>query len=294
MKRSYEFRKLYVDVVTSDGDVVVVYLTYVCLAGMWTARASVEWYPKVGQRRLLHGVLPPPIIGPDTALGDLPLQIDLPNGTFHLSLAPQLGRWEPQQPSPVDSLHWHIKAVRTKAQCDWTLDGKTGSLKGTGYADWVHITRPTRMLGMRNVYWGRVHFPDRTVVFEQLETNLGVVWDVGLDWSLNVATPRFLAGPPHIHANGRGAIALTDGPLHLEPKNVLHKGDAFDAKRIPNLLDRWAAVLLGGSTKQTRWLGSGHLCGVSGSALYEHVQFGKPTSKMNLGPDLPLGTSTAD
>lgn len=270
MSQAYEFRKLYADIVDESGSVAVLYLNYVRLAGIWTGRASVELYTPDGQRRLMHATEPAALIGADTALTDIPGEVSLPDGVFRLELEPALGAWQPARPPPADALHWRVKAARTRARARWP----GGELSGIGYVDWVQITKPTRLLGLDELLWGRAHLPDRTVVFEHLTTVAGDRWDVGIDWRLDEAEPRTLAGPVHLDADGHGVIPLSGRSLELTPDRVLHDGDAFNPERVPRAVDRVACDMLGGRTTETRWLGRARLGAVVAPCLYERVRFG--------------------
>jgi hypothetical protein len=267
----YEFRKLYADVVDDRGSVAVLYLTYVRLAGIWTGRASVELHTPDGKRMLMHATEPAALIDPDAALTDVPREVSLPDGVFRLELEPTLGAWQPARPPPADALQWRVKAARTRAVARWP----GGELSGIGYVDWVHITKPTRLLGLHELLWGRAHLPDRTVVFEHLTTVRGDRWDVGIEWRLDEAAPRTLSGPVRLDAGGRGVIPLTGQSLELAPDRVLHDGNAFDPERVPRLVDRVACEALGGRTTETRWLGRARLGRVVAPCLYERVRFGE-------------------
>lgn len=270
MSTAYEYRKVYADCVTPEGEVCVLYLHYVRIAGVWTARASVERYHADGQRELVHGTGSPALVGPDSALADVPLDLDVGGQRFRMVLEPELGPWQPAVPPPPDALTWRVLAVRTRAHVQW---GEF-ELRGTGYVDYVQITRPTRQLGLHHLRWGRVHLPDRTVVLEHLDLRDGRTWDVGVDWRLGESTPRDLTGPATVDGHGRGTVPLDDGAVELVPERVLHDGNAFDPERVPRRIDRWACEVLGGPTHETRWLGEGHLGKAHRMALYEAVTFG--------------------
>lgn len=270
MSTAYEYRKVYADCVTPEGEVCVLYLNYVRLAGVWTARASVEWYTASGRRELVHGLDHPALVDGDATLDRLPLDVQVPGGQFSMRLTPRLGGWTPPTGPPVEALTWKILAVRTDAVVTWG----DRTWRGTGYVDFVAITRPTRLLGMKSLRWGRVHLPDRTVVLEHLDTQGGAAWDVGVDWALGEPAARPLAGPAELGADGSGSVPLHDGPLLLSPSRVLHDGNAFDPERVPRWIDRMAAEAIGGPTRETRWYGTATRGAASAPALYESVRFG--------------------
>lgn len=269
MSAAYEYRKIYADCVTPDGDVCVLYLNYVRMAGIWTARASVELYSPDGHRQLVHGTGSPELVDADTPVDALPLDVEVPGGRFRMTLEPELGEWRPP-PSPVPALTWCVKAVRTRARVEWN----DRTWDGTGYVDFVQLTRPTRLLGLRNLRWGRVHLPDRTVVIEHIDTTQLEHWDVGVDWRVGEARPRALHAPARLDDDGHGAVGLRTGTLTLQPLRVLHEGNAFDAERVPRRIDRWACEAIGGPTHEVRWYGTARLNGDAAPALWEAVRFG--------------------
>jgi hypothetical protein len=267
---AYEYRKVYADLVTPEGEVLVVYLNYVKVGGVWTARASVELYQPTGERTLHHGVDHPTLVDIDTPATELPLTVQLADGHFTLELDPVLGPWRPPTPTPAEGLTWGIKAVRTNARAQWG----DRSWEGTGYVDYVQITRPTRLLGLSHLTWGRVHLPDRTVVIEHIDTDSGARWDTGVEWVLGEDAPRVLDRPARLTPEGHGEVDLHDRELTLTPQRVLHDGNAFDAERVPRRIDRWFCEIIGGPTHETRWIGTARLGGDERLALYESVRFG--------------------
>jgi hypothetical protein len=258
MSAAYEFRKIYLDCITPAGEVVVLYLNWVRLAGAWIARRSLERYAPDGTRTVID--LPPPSPGVwDAPLADPCLRLE----GLH-------GAWSPPPPPTGPALSWSVAHARANVALTW--DG--GAAEGLGYVDRVRLTRPTRLVGLSTLGWGRVHLPDRTVVFERLTTTDGAVWDVGFDWRLGADAPRPLAGPVALGEDGAGAVPLDDGVLSLAPARVLHQGDAFDPDRVPRAMDRWFCRTLGGPTHETRWLSTAAHGGHVAPALVERVRFG--------------------
>jgi len=192
----------------------------------------------------MHATEPATVIDTDAALTDIPCQVSLPDGLFQLELEPVLGAWEPARPPPADALHWSVKAARTVARARWP----GGELSGIGYVDWVHIEKPTRLLGLEELHWGRAHLPDRTVVFEHLTTVGGDRWDVGIEWRLDEAAPRTLVSPVRLGADGHGVIALSGQPLVLgvQSLRVALMPNEYDASKLELAYDSGTGA--GGST----------------------------------------------
>jgi len=273
----YEFRKLYADLVADDGTVCMLYLTWVRFSRHWHGRGGVELYAPDGSRTLAHGVAAPPLVEPDTLVEQIPLRVELGDGLFELTVALEHGAFTPATPSPAPALHWHVKVARTQARARWS--GATERVvEGTGYIDWVHLTRLTRMLGFHTLRWGRAHLDGRTVVFNALRLDDGQEWRVGADWTAQGR--RDLDGfALDLDEDGGGAIGLGDATLELTPRRVLHAGSAFDAERVPRLVDRLVAEAVGGRTEETRWFAEATLQEpgrdpVVGTALHEWVRFG--------------------
>lgn len=276
MGAAYEYRKVYVDLLTPQGELWVVYLNYVRLAGAWTARAGLERYTPDGRRTLAHSPASPALVDADTPVEALPLSMPLPAadglpaGELRLELEVVQGAWQPPQTCPVPELHWSVRAARTRAVARLGAQ----AWEGTGYVDYVCIRKPTRLVGLRKLRWGRTHLPDRTVVSEHLEATGGRRWDTGFEWPLLAVVPVVLHEPSRLDDAGHGQVPLPDGLLRLDPERLLHRGDAFDPDRVPRRLDRWACNAIGGPTMETRWLGRARIDGLQAPALYEAVTFG--------------------
>lgn len=271
MSPTYEYRKLYADLVDAAGEVLVLYVHQVCFAGVWSTRASVERYAADGQRHLVHGAGPSALLDAGAGVGALPTRLTLDDGTaFTLTFEPILGGWAPSVPPPVPALGWTVLTVRSEANA--SMGGR--SWRGVGYADLVRITRPTRLIGLRGLRWGHVHFRHRTLVFEHVTTVDGRTWDTGVDWATGESAPRELAGPNAVDADGAGVVPTAGGEMVLRPSRVLHAGDAFDAERVPRAFDRAACRVFGGPTVESRWVGEGRLGDEVAPALYEVVGFG--------------------
>lgn len=264
----YEFDKLYADLVSPDGTVCVVTLTWVRLLGGWQARAGVELYWPDGRREVLPAEGAPALTGPDPLLAS-PLRLDLPDGPFELSLEDAHGEpWEPSEPAPCGSLEWSVRVARASARATWG----DRELIGSGYADWVRLTRFTRRLHFSSLEWGRIHLPDRTVVFNLLTLQSGEQWRVCRVWSDRERDC------PDIRLEldeGAGDVSIGEALIRLQPVRVLFAGDAFDAQRVPHRMDRLACWAIGGRTTQTRWISRASMDEApAGWALHELVHFG--------------------
>jgi hypothetical protein len=268
---SYSFRKIYADLITEDGTVCVLYLTWVRFWKTWYPSAGVEIYGPDGTREIHRANSAPGPVAPDTPLTDLPLRIELEDGPFELEYVPVHAGWTPQDHQ--GDLDWSVKLARGHARASW--DGRRPDLVGTGYVDFVELTRPTRWLGFETLTWGRFHLPGRTVVFDELQLASGDVWRPARVWPGDERT----AAPSETRAElgeGQGIVQLGGERLELQAHRVLHRGDAFDPDRIPSPVDRAVCQMVGGPHHEVRWFGTATAAdGTVGHGLWERVHFGR-------------------
>jgi hypothetical protein len=276
VSRSYEFRKIYVDVVTPSKTVYVLYLTWVKLAGVWVGRSGVERYDADGTRVLRHGSNCPARLDDSATAGDTCTRVEFEGGFAEFDLQATLGRWAPADPGNARGLHWAVINARTRARVVWSEAGNTREERGEGYADWVEIERPTRLLHLDSLRWCRVHLPDETIVLEHLETEDGRRWDTGIRWTLGASRPTAITPRTSSERDGVWHSQLDDvAVLAIEAERVLHAGDAFDDDRLPRAVDRAVCKVLGGQTWERRWIGRATLGEREGVALFEQVWFGR-------------------
>jgi len=268
---SYEFRKIYADLVTPDGCVLVVYQTWLTLWRRAYGSTGAELYRPDGRRSVLHGKGAPAPRDPD----DPPdrLRVDTPDGPLDLELELEHGPVDPGPPEACPALRWRVLALRTSARA--RLPGGE-ALEGSGYADWVTLTRPTRALGLRTLRWGRAHAGDRSASFMDLALASGAAWQVGIERRGN--------GEARLHGSltlaldgGDGEVGFgADGPrLALAARRELHRGSAFDPERVPDPLHRGVVAVLGGPHGERRWLAEARIDEAPGRALHEQVGFGR-------------------
>lgn len=263
---SYSFRKIYADLITDDGTVCVLYLTWVRFWKTWYPSAGVEIYGPDGTREIHRAKVAPAPAAPDTPLGELPLRIELDDGPFEMHHVPVHGGWTPADRQ--GDLDWSVKLGRGHARASW--GGRRPDLHGTGYVDFVELTRPTRWLGFETLTWGRFHLPGRTVVFDELQLATGDVWRPARTWPGVESETRTDIG------EGRATVDLGDEHLTLRAHRVLHRGNAFDPDRIPSPVDRAVCQMVGGPHHEVRWFGTATTAdGTTGPGLWEQVHFGR-------------------
>lgn len=274
---AFRFRKIYADLVTDDGTVVVAYLARTDAWGLRSGAGGLELYRPDGSREVIRSRSPGPLRPPD---GDHPveLRLEMPTDTFRLRYEPSPPPWSPG-PSPLPGLAWSVRVARARVTGTWTR-GRS-DMVGTGYVDWVELSRPTRTLGLRRIEWGRIHTARSTSVFLGISSRDGS-WHRAARWD------RSGAGEPRVRDDVRFR-APDGGPAGLEcrgdrefdavlaPQRVLHCGPAIDRARSPGLIERLAFRLITGPCHETRWVSRVYRPGSPapiGWAVHEVVRFG--------------------
>ncbi|MGW0229982.1 hypothetical protein ACWDWO_16835 [Actinopolymorpha singaporensis] len=285
VRRGFLLRKLYADLVGPDGDVVIAYLAWLRVAGVHIPYGAVEHYLPDGRREVLRGR---PIAGAPRRL---------PDGGMEYSIATRDGRifrlvhraptptWHPADPPISSRVHWHVAVPSARAEVSWDDKGSGAAtrLAGFGYSDWVWLRLPPRLLGLRRLQWGRVHLPDRTVVFNTVDRSNGARWARVAEWRVG-GDPRpveiFVDGAPRTdrpHGEpGAWTIPAPGGAVALEPLRVLHEGEPLDTDRFPDMFERWGSRVANGRADEIRWLSTARdAAGTTGMAVHESVRFGR-------------------
>jgi hypothetical protein len=258
------FEKLYADLVTADGTVLVAYLAETLAFGTRTQHAGLEVYHPDGAREVHHARSVTRITEGDRTS----LAMVFPNGTFLLEHQTEHGAWQPEGAPPCAGLDWRVCAARASARAE--LAGRT--YVGTGYSDFVQITRAPRSLGLVELRWGRVHLSDETIVFDALTfaerqpyLRAISILPSGRRIEHAVFTVEDRDRETWLHLAGRAPIVLTS-------LRSLHIGHAIDRERFPSVVDRVLSRALAGRVTERRTLAR-----VGGSfALHECVRFGAP------------------
>ncbi len=274
----FEFRKVYLDLITDQGQVCVLYLSWVRFFQRWHAQASVEIYEPGGKRTIVHALSAPQPVDPERGLDQLPVALTIPGGTLELEVKPVHEAWTPAVASPVPELNWSVGALRTSTCITLTTDQGVRKFRGEGYIDFVTLTRPTRKLGLRSLRWGRAHMFERSLCFTALELQDGRHWFVGVT-QMHGRPARSYGNLSVKLEDGCGQVRFGTGGqvLRFDKPTVLHAGSAFDAERIPSPLHRQVCLLVGGPHEERRWLCQARVDGSHGTghALHEVVWFGK-------------------
>ena len=201
--------KLYVDFVSSEGDLAVLYFGWVRLLGFHKPLFGLEWYATGGGRNVLHCRQGNAEIQPGRCI------VSLPSLDLHLTVRPRDSGHPLQTITP--GLTWEVLFARGEAELRW------GDRQWTGcsYADRIGLRATPNRLGLASVTWGRTHAAAHTEVSNRVTLTSGKVWERNLCWDA--------AGQP-------------DPVEVLAPQNfdgrTLHAGHALDEDRIPNRLTR--------------------------------------------------------
>ncbi len=281
MVSPYLLRKVYADLVSDDGEVLVVYLGWLRTAGLRTAYAAVERYAPDGTRTIVRGRPPAaePVPGPD---GSTEFPVSTSDGrVFRLVHHEPLPGWLPAGEPIAPTVHWQVRTPRARATAGW--DGEP-PLTGRGYCDHVEMFRPPRFSGLARLRWGRLHLPDATVVFNTVTRPDGTAWAQVAQWdATGVRTVTESDGSPTDYSGSDGpadtVLKLPGAAYPLSRLRVLHAGEPIDSDRFPGRLLRTVGRLANGPSYETRWLSRATgPDGATGTALHESVRFGRPPS----------------
>lgn len=189
----FYLKKWYFDLVSPEGEALYFYFITARLAGFGQGMASAHFLGAEGQElRAIDNVS----FAAADADGSLRLgrhsfanrggsRIDVCMGfsnlTMELAYAPRLGPWWPTEGGvllrerarvPRD-LRWHVAVPAARVEGVIAFDGRKKKIAGDGYVDVVETDIPPWRLPLGELQWGRAHFPDRTVVFNQIRTRQG-------------------------------------------------------------------------------------------------------------------------
>ena len=266
---SYSFRKVYADVLAPDGTLCVVYLAWVHLLGRWHGRSGAEVYAPDGTRTTHEGEEIAPVARAD--FDPTRIVVALPRGQLVLQYQAEAEAFSPAPPAACPSLSWSVLVPRATALI---ASPDLGRHEGVGYVDWVALSRPTRLLGLRELRWGRAHLREATIAFTALDFADGREWRSGAVWSAPSRAPAPGDVASELDAAGNMRVRIGASVIALRAERLLHQGDAFGKDRVRNPVERLVAHALGGRTRETRWLGTASLGGNQGRAVYERVRFG--------------------
>ncbi len=270
---SFRFQKLYADLVGEDGTVCITYLAWLDVLGSRSTYAGLELYSPDGSREVLRA-RPRSHVVDDTGIE---IELEVPGGTFRLRQRSLHHAWVPSGRTAHPAIDWSVVTARAESEGDLRTDARRSRWRGTGYADWVEVRRPTRMLGLGLLQWGRLHLPDETIVFNGVRLRSGQQWKRVARWSAAGAQEE--ADFAVRHADGAMMLVLPSAdprPVHVVDGRTLHSGDPIDPQRFPGIFERTLSSVITGRALEDRQVGRARRPGAraSGWAVYETVRFG--------------------
>ncbi len=186
----FELRKWYFDVITDGGDVLCAQIALGRLLAARRILLSAQLVTPEGRHVRDAVTLPGPAPNEGKAFeagghrlertaAGLRLFLDLPGLQVELLYAPA-GDWHPNGNRALLSLggrsiFWEVPRFRAK------VSGAIGSgrdrreARGTGYHDFVRTDIPPWKRPVRELVWGRAHFPSASLVWHQVTTREGGV-----------------------------------------------------------------------------------------------------------------------
>lgn len=275
----YRFDKIYADLVTKDGTVLIFYLTWMDLAGLSFRQAAATIYERDGSREYWIGSHDHSKEDFSPGFKKAELNISLKSGRITV-------RYE--HAISDDQLHFNsgsnlaYSCLALKADCTAGLqvNGKTREFKGQGYVDDVTIDTPTRRLGLENLQWGRIHSKDTAVLFTRLLSKghdpiLVLALSTGRSEQTEVSERFELEYAEDYSSLLIRSSLLPARELHIENRATLHEGSAIDERHFPGFFERSLFSLITGSSYERRWLGTCKLGNQPAWVLHEQVAFGE-------------------
>jgi len=188
----FYLKKWYFDLITPEGDALYFYFITARVAGFAQGIASAHLLTGEGQE--VRAIEKTPFAVPDAA-GRLRLgrhafffggsvveaRMEFNNLALDLAYAPRLEPWWPTERGvlltqkgriPKD-LQWHVPVPSARVEGIISVSASRRHVTGDGYLDVVETDIPAWRLPLAELQWGRAHFAEQTVVFNQVKTRKG-------------------------------------------------------------------------------------------------------------------------
>lgn len=264
------------DLVDASGGVCIAYAAELRTLGLRRRFGGIEVYGPSGAREVHRAAN----VSFTCTGDDCEIRGDFADGGFSIRHLVTEAGWKPAGAPPCEGLSWHVLGARAHAVVELTRGGTARTFAGTGYSDWVHLTKPTRLLDLSQLAWGRFHLPDGTFVFSAIRTADGATWQRALS----------ITGKSRLETT---EVALEEAPnslvyrsgsseLVLSSPRVLHDGPVLDAERLPGTLERRLSELVTGPAEERRIVGRTRASSSKsesslGWGIAESVHFGPPS-----------------
>lgn len=253
--------KVYSDLVASDGTVCVIYLASMNLGRLSHRYAGVQLFLPDGRRLCERTTATTDAWLCRPSREEIEIQLELDSGLLALRYRVEIGDWQPPGEPPRKGLDWSVLMARGTGTLTWR-DGSR-KLEGSGYVDRVRLDTAPRLLGIRQLDWGRIHLSQSTIVYTDLEFRDRSRWTWSACWPHGDGSPVV---QPH----------LPNADLRLDAVRDLHCGPAMHAAPDPSLTERLVSRLLVGPAYDQRRLSratSGEaLAPATGWAVHETVR----------------------
>jgi hypothetical protein len=232
--------------------------------------------------------------------GGVEVRLMFKNLSLDLVYAPRVAPWRPT-PSGVllkldggisKKLRWHVPVPSARVEGVIGVDGVKTAVAGDGYLDVVETDIPTWRLPLAQLQWGRAHFAEQTLVFNQIRTRRGKFIRNLL---LTEAPPDSASGQRPVFADQSftlnadpldAAISLRRegafGLLLTDPR-VIEESPVVTAERFRSKSARRALERLTGGPREKKMVSRARLTfngtTASGIALHERVSWHWPEEK---------------
>jgi len=300
----FYLKKWYFDLITPEGDALYFYFITARIAGVARGIVSAHLIGSAG--REVRAIEKAPF-APEAASGlrlgrhaffhrggGVEVRLTFKNLSLDLAYAPRVAPWRPT-PSGVllkkdggitKKLRWHVPMPSARVEGAIAVDGVKTAVAGDGYLDVVETDIPPWRLPLAELQWGRAHFPDQTLVFNQVRTRQGkFIRNLLLaetrpgsasgqqpafdDQSFNLqADPRDIT--TSLRREGAFGLLLTD------PK-VIEESPVVTAERFKLKSARRALERLTGGPREKKMVSRARLTfngtTASGTALHERVSW---------------------
>lgn len=261
------------DLVDGNGNVCIAYAAKLHALGFTRNLGGIELYRPNGERQVHRATTARWSRDRDS----IEIRGAFAQGGFLVRHRLTEGGWEPAGDPISRWLSWRVLGARATAVVELTRNGRTERFSGTGYSDWVEITRPMRLLGVARVEWGRFHLPDGTFVYSRILNERGVSWQRALSiGSGNRSETTSVA----LEGNATLLVCRSERTeLELSLTRVLHDGPVLDAERLPGAFERHVSELITGPATERRVVGRARRSASVGGpdlgwGIAESVRFG--------------------
>jgi hypothetical protein len=188
----FYLKKWYFDLITLEGDALYFYFITARLAGFAQGIASAHLLKGEGQE--VRAIEKTPFAAAD-ATGSLKLgrhafyfggsgveaHMEFNDMALDLAYTPRLGPWWPTERGILftrkgrilKDLRWHVPVPSARVEGVISTDAGKRHIVGNGYLDVVETDIPAWRLPLAELQWGRAHFAEQTVVFNQVKTRQG-------------------------------------------------------------------------------------------------------------------------